>query len=81
MENVIEVTAIINGGIKLILTSENAIGSQLLSELDGAVCKLKQNTKLDDNINVEYALVIEKKLESMEAPKRKTFFDFLKWNK
>jgi len=77
MEGIIEVTAILNGNIKVILTSENAIGSQILSSLDGATCKIKQNNKIDDNLNVDFALVIEKEINKELKPK-KSFWDFLK---
>lgn len=79
MEGIIEVTAILNGNIKVILTSDNPIGSQILNELDGAVCHIKQNNKLDDNINVNFALVIEKDLDEQPLKKeKKSFWDFFK---
>lgn len=75
MENSIRSIVVINGSLKLILTTDEPLQQKVLEELDGATCKLIVNNKLDDELILEYGLILEKKLEKRDVEVKKGYLN------
>lgn len=78
MESNLQTIILINDGIRLILTTEEPYKQNVLQELDGAVCRVIQHGKLDNSLELDWGLVIEKVPEDQGEPKeKKNYFETL----
>lgn len=60
-----EVLLMKNGGLKMLITSEDVIDEKFLEALDGSTCKLVTNQKIGDDVTLSFGLLIEKSSDKL----------------